>query len=70
MTGFGNPRYEGSSSGGTGSAVTSPKSLLSSIGNKAGFGNNAPFMRNQVFAAPDCISLHRTLARRRANQVV
>ncbi|BDA40999.1 probable AP-4 complex accessory subunit Tepsin at N-terminal half [Coccomyxa sp. Obi] len=50
MTGFGNPKLEGSTGGSTG-GVTSPKSLLGSIGGKAGFGSttrHAPFMIDEV----------------------
>lgn len=51
MTGFGNPKLEGSAGGSTG-GVTSPKSLLGSIGGKAGFGStttrHAPFMIDEV----------------------
>ena len=51
MTGFGNPKFEGSSGGNAGGAVTSPKSLLGGIGSKGGFGGttrHAPFMMDQV----------------------
>ena len=61
MTGFGNPKLEGSAGASTG-GVTSPKSLLGSIGGKAGFGSttrHAPFMtdevwRKRVLIAPAC----------------
>ncbi|CAL8466715.1 g6251 [Coccomyxa elongata] len=50
MTGFGNPKLEGSAGSSTG-GVTSPKSLLGSSGGKAGFGTttrHAPFMIDEV----------------------
>lgn len=52
MTGFGNPKFEGSGVGTSGGAMTSPKSLLGGLGGKGGFGGttmrHAPFMMDQV----------------------
>jgi hypothetical protein len=52
MTGFGNPKSEGSGGGTSGGAMTSPKSLLGGLGGKGGFGGttmrHAPFMMDQV----------------------